>query len=282
MSERRPKHHFQFDRDFTLDQHTGIYKPKSNNGENECPHCDQPIRRHPPLSVEIKRDMPAYILAFLAIIISAATLLVVATYTYYAGGQWHEMIRAANATKQAADAATDSATTAKSALDASQQQFRTEQRPYIWATPETAPPNGGTALVPLQNGRYRVGWIVTLFNGGHSPAKVDFGTHAVTHVTEMDRFAKEVASFVPRYEGPGEIAPPQVKFVASGDFIDITHDQYLEFMDRKLAIYIIGAIKYRDIFEPSITPYETRYCFSLNPVGFPYSPCPAPDGNSVK
>jgi hypothetical protein len=85
--EQRPKHHFQFDRDFAFDQSTGIYKPKSNKSEDKCPHCDQPTGRRPPFSVEVKRDIPAYILAFLASLINAATLLVIGAYTYYAGGQ---------------------------------------------------------------------------------------------------------------------------------------------------------------------------------------------------
>jgi hypothetical protein len=256
---------------FFFDLSSGIHKPKAYEHEtkrNEEAHIEPPSWQF-----------------WVTTIVSTLTLIAVAVYAYYAALQFCQMIRAANATQQAADAASRSATTAENTLKSSQQLFRTAQRPYIWAATEAighniASPSQSIVLVPLQNGGYRIGWIVTFFNGGQSPAKDEVPTIAVTHATKMDKFAKEVASFVPRYEEAGQIAPPQVKFVARGDSIDITHDQYVEFMDRKLAIYVIGAIKYRDIFEPSITPYETRYCFALNPVGFPYSPCP--NGNSIK
>lgn len=46
--------------------------------------------------IEIKRDLPAFILAFIAAVISCVTVYVVAQYTYFSKGQWQQMIRTAD------------------------------------------------------------------------------------------------------------------------------------------------------------------------------------------
>jgi hypothetical protein len=38
-------------------------------------------------------------------------------------------------------------------------------------------------------------------------------------------------------------------------------------------IYIVGGIRYRDPFEPTIAPYETIYCFKYLPDGLPFGGC---------
>ena len=48
----------------------------------------------------------------------------------------------------------------------------------------------------------------------------------------------------------------------------------------ELIAYVIGAIRYRDAFMPTIPPYETRYCFSFNPAGLAFGFCNS--GNSMK
>lgn len=38
--------------------------------------------------------------------------------------------------------------------------------------------------------------------------------------------------------------------------------------------YIVGGVQYEDVFPlPQIDPYETVYCFKLNPRGMPYTTC---------
>jgi len=257
-----------------FDVDSGIYKPKSCRTEAGDKKQKRGANPSTPFFVNPATDGCFLTVATFSALVGFATFVVVGLYTYFAHGQWQEMIRAATATEKAATAAHSSAVTAENILKSSQQQFRTEQRPYIWATPEaighsTQDPNP-FVLVPLPNGNYRVGLIVTYINGGHSPAQDTFASPAVIHVTPKSHLAKEVASYIPNYDRPGEITIPQVKMVVRGDPIDITPAQYSAFMNGDLAIYVIGTIKYRDIFEPTIPPYETQYCFTLNPRGFPF------------
>jgi hypothetical protein len=204
------------------------------------------------------------------------------------------MIRAANATENAANAATSSATTAKNSLETSQRQFRAEQRPYIWAAPEPGGVDASGAtpkkivLVPLVNGNYKIAWTVGIYNGGHSPAKEEVSTVSESHIVEQTKFAQEVKKFVPNYRSyPGQLFPPQVSMmVPTGQYIEITKEQLAEVTSETKIIYVIGAIKYRDIFEPAIEPYETRYCFKYNPSTPNYpNPLPlatCPEGNTIK
>src|ERR1700738_3673096 len=91
--KNNPKHHFQFGWDFVLDKSTGIYQPKTNECEAKCDERYNSVGWNTPFLIEIKRDKFAFILTFIASLVSAVTLGIVATYTYYAGGQWREMVR---------------------------------------------------------------------------------------------------------------------------------------------------------------------------------------------
>jgi hypothetical protein len=276
-----PKHDFQFNRDFVLNNKTGIYEPESQQGKTKCSNEPHVVNILAPLPVEMKRDRLSILFAFLAIVISVATLLVIATYTYFAGGQWHEMIRAANASELAAIAASNSADMARRTLDASEQQFREEQRPYIWGVPV---PTNETGFVGA--GKLSLAVAVQIKNSGHSPAVDVVTTGTEFKIGPKDQVQKEVREYAPKYEriSGHMLMTNEVNTVhPKNDQIPaITNTEAGNLKDGTWEAYLVGAIRYTDIFEPSIAPYETRYCFKFETRGAPFSNCAIGNASYIK
>jgi hypothetical protein len=82
-----------------------IYEPMANRTNNQSDQKDD-------VAIKIRRDG----FDFAGWVISLVTLLVVGVYTYYAGGQWQEMIKATHAAK-------DAASISALALQSSQDEF---------------------------------------------------------------------------------------------------------------------------------------------------------------
>jgi hypothetical protein len=128
---------------YVYDSASGLYKPQSHENEEERREKRRGRNSRLPFFANVRRD-------WLTIFFSAVTLVVVGAYTYYAKGQWHEMIRAANA--------------AKSAAETARLQLELSERPWVHAQislsgPFTFTING--ANIPLE--------IIRL-NTGNSPA----------------------------------------------------------------------------------------------------------------
>ena len=47
-------------------------------------------------------------------------------------------------------------------------------------------------------------------------------------------------------------------------------------------VYVIGAVKYTDIYRPNEKPYETTYCFILRPVPLMPNPGGAVEHDSIE
>jgi hypothetical protein len=137
---------------FILDEASGIYKPKTYRGKKAKYDPDVPR-----ILVEVRtpRDRYAFTLTAIATIISAFTLLVIAIYTYYAGEQWRQMIRAADATEESAGAAKSAADTARDTLIAGSR---------AWIAPVNASITSDISPnIPLE-------FSVSFKNSGRSPA----------------------------------------------------------------------------------------------------------------
>jgi len=106
-NKERPKHHFQFDRDFVLNDEAGIYKPEPEKSTTDGQKKSHTVNIVSHVPVDIKRDVLALLFTIFGVAISAFTLIIVGQYTYYSRGQWHEMIRTAKANQESADATTD-------------------------------------------------------------------------------------------------------------------------------------------------------------------------------
>src|SRR5207244_4799825 len=106
---------------FWLDGHTFVYDPISKVYKAESERQNEQGREEGyrvspvvPIGVVVKRDWLAFITSLL---IGLGTFIVVARYTYYAGGQWDEMRKATVASTKASE-------TAASALDENKRQFQ--------------------------------------------------------------------------------------------------------------------------------------------------------------
>lgn len=195
---------------------------------------------------------------------------------------WHS-------TRKAADAAASAANTAQKALQVTQQQFRMDERPYIWtsAGPDYLVPGPSGQLIPqvLVIGK-PIGIRVDFKNGGKSPA-IDVEFDLVHTRIEPTREALEnINRFVHKERAIAD------KFVAAGDSRTIgdtdTSNEKLtaEIRDKinneALTVYVTGLIHYTDLFQPKIPPYQTPYCWIYKPKGLPFAPCDLGNDNGFK
>jgi hypothetical protein len=108
-----------------FDVDSGIYKPNSAKQKPEKETPDPGSGPSTPLFTNHGTDYSALTVAIISALISAITLLIIGIYTYYAGGQWREMQRTAQA-------ATDANRIANSALKQSIRTNIQQERPWIF------------------------------------------------------------------------------------------------------------------------------------------------------
>jgi hypothetical protein len=213
--------------------------------------------------------------------IEVLTLVAVAYYAVEARRQRHEMQKATTATQQAAQAAGSSADTAARALVLAAHQFRTQERPYLWAEPR-ASTEDGKIFFPLgkdATGKetWGIGVAVAVYNSGRSPAINMISTHSEIKIGVANEVTERVRNFIPQYPNvAGSILTPgnDVVVPSQRPLIFIPQNQIDGIRDGTWMVYIVGRVKYNDIFEPPIPPYETTYCFRINNAGLPFGDCP--------
>jgi hypothetical protein len=187
--------------------------------------------------------------------------------------QFPEIQKSANAAKSAAD-------TAFATLQSSQEQFRNEQRPYIFASPQAAGPQS-TVIQTLPDGRFQVAITVEINNGGRSPAIDTFSTPSRMYLGPRKEMSKKFKAFVPEYPmKTGDILASNVsRIVVTGELLTLSAQEMKSVNNYELAVYVMGAVKYTDVFSPHLdAPYETKYCFVFNPLGLPLGGC----GGTIK
>jgi len=197
----------------------------------------------------------------------------------YAGLTWWQGCY----TRKAANAASDAVAFAR-------QQFRMDQRPYMSADPRGAnKPRGQTEyfwneFIP---GGVRVGISMDLKNGGKSPAVDVVNTLTQYKIGPRDEVRKGVQSYVPEYLSTtaATFVPVGGILVPGSDVKTISDEEYQKLKDGTWEFYVVGAVKYRDMFQPAIDPYETTYCYQVVTRGMPFGGCqfkPPHFGNSIK
>lgn len=195
-------------------------------------------------------------------------------------GQLGEIIKQYPEIQKSADAAKSAAETAFATLQSSQQQFRNEQRPYIFASPQAAGPQS-TIVQTLPDGRFQIAITVEINNGGRSPAINTFSTPSKMYLGPRKEMSKAFKAFVPEYPmKTGDILASNVsRVVVTGELLNLSAQEMKSVNNYELAVYVMGAVKYTDVFSPHLdAPYETKYCFVFNPVGLPLGGC----GGSIK
>jgi hypothetical protein len=116
----------------------GIYIPKPYSTEDETEQHRRAREDHSPLDVKVRTDWgPVKVSA----LIGVGTLILLAATIYFAKLQWHEMVRAADASNRSARAASISANTASESFEESQESFRdtlSEMRIQSWSQWQSA------------------------------------------------------------------------------------------------------------------------------------------------
>jgi len=180
----------------------------------------------------------------------------------------------------AADAASRTADTASKSIELTKLQFRTDERPYVFATPKYDP---NKLWVTSNDGSEEIQWTVGINNKGKTPAGDVLFTPSETKSCLMDKCEEEIKNFAPKWlpQKSGDTMPVDVPSVVhTGSDRTFSSEKMPLIRNGTMFVYVIGAIRYRDIFDPKIAPYETRYCFRYIPTGLPVGTCGI--GNSIK
>ena len=218
-------------------------------------------------------------------------IVLLAVYTGYT-------IKMYCANKKAADAAKSAADTASDSLKFSREQFRTDERPYMSPAARGANTDGqghfsvyniGTGPA---TGEVRLGVSVEITNVGKSPAVEMMATRTEYKVGPWRKARQETASFRPSYptDKGTEIVFAGTGVTAQSGGKIITTAEWEKLKNGDWEFYVVGGIRYRDMFIPAIEPYETTYCYhvltmSVESGGLPFASCgfPPPNfGNSIK
>lgn len=204
--------------------------------------------------------------------VNALTLIAVVIYAGLTWWQGCSSSRSATAAQRAAD-------TAFGTLTSSRQQFRTEQRPWIAAEAvPIGPDQKPFQPVSYPNGlHYRIAINVYGSNTGKTPAVKVIASKVLYLVGPAREATSKAQQFVPKYPNVGGVffAPnsgPSAIWIDHEN--DLTQSQYESLNDGTWSLFIVGGIRYRDVFAPQTEPYETIYCFQYNRVGLPIGTCP--------
>jgi hypothetical protein len=112
---------------------------------------------------------------------------------------------------------------------------------------------------------------------GRTPA-IDVSTSDTTYIIDAPEAAgRKARSFVPQFNKSRTIVStaPNSGIVPHSEIRILTTDEWNDFQDLdRLAIYIVGAVQYRDLFSSFNSPfYETDYCYRMVPKGLIFGSC---------
>ncbi|MGB8990094.1 MAG: hypothetical protein WCC37_26090 [Candidatus Sulfotelmatobacter sp.] len=207
-------------------------------------------------------------------VVEIITLIVVAIYAGLTAWQGCSTQKAANATTRAAD-------TAEQNFAFTQSEFRMEQRPYLSPVPRPAfakPASNGIDIgrpfaVLMEKGGDTLSIAVDLRNIGKSPANNSVLTRMEYIFGERDKARQEAKRYQPSYESVPNVVAPGEFITPSTPKLPMTKQQAAWFLNGEWELYIVGAVRYTDIFAPPIDPYVTTYCFKVRASGMSYANC---------
>jgi hypothetical protein len=221
---------------FFFDSTGGIYKPKSYKTETKS-------------NQETKQSQRFWVTT----IISTLTLFAVGIYAYYAALQWCEMRRAASAAQDAARFAHDAVIQARD-------QFRQDERPYIWitntgiGTPEFTFDKNPKTGQDLTTGQ--ITWTYHYTNYGKTPA-YDLFSYKLISIGTNSPF-RESYGFSKIKRGKGTPIPPNKDdFGTVVSDPGITPERFKQLLGIDNAIRIRVQMQYTDAYGGQ---YETEIC----------------------
>jgi hypothetical protein len=269
---------------------------KASKGDDEQQEPEQPplivrAELHIPENVEKNRkthEDRQHRLQVWIVMGTWAAFLAASVYAYIAIRQWREMVAvrhqaqgAIDAANRSAIAAEHTAKTAQETFELARDQFRIEERAWIIAYGGIPP--GVEAIVTEPSGDVILTIRVEGKNVGKTPA-IDISQMPYElRISPSKTVNQEQASFSPHFmrDVPGATIPPsqggQEAFVfpIKNSPNVIKKQDFEKVKTGELTAYFVGAIRYRDLFPPTIEPYETRYCVQYNPTGMPVGTCAA-------
>jgi hypothetical protein len=219
----------------------------------------RPEMRSPPshLGYKISCDKKRDVWDYAKLIAEFVGLGFLIAYTIFAGQQVREMRRAARLSKD---------------------QFRADQRPWIYADGHVE--KGENAVKQyLVNGQpladYYFDIPIQFSNVGKTPALVVDTMPVELRLGPSGQIDKEMENFMPLYSGKIAIGavpqslPRPMTMGTSKQLLTISPSDFTKVVRGDWHAYLVGAIKYRDTFQPLLPPYETVVCVLYNPNGIP-------------
>lgn len=213
-----------------------------------------------------------------------AVIGIVALCIYYGQlgvmrGQLGEIIKQFPEIQKSANAAKSAAETAAGNLKASQEQFRNQQRPLVWVNPGVQIAGNGMSATPLPDlVKQKLALQINVLgvNGGHSPATSYTQTEITVIFDEASVAEKRVAEYKPSYRSStGDVLmPTSGVYFHTAQPVAITDNLLEDLRTGKKEIFVLGALKYKDIFSPEIpSPYQSQFCFLIHADGLPFGDC---------
>jgi hypothetical protein len=190
-------------------------------------------------------------------------------------------------------AAMQAANAAQNAVSQAQDEWRLEQRPYLFGEPRgtfdvTDHPGQKAVFKPI-GGNFVFDVAVNLSNPGKSPAIEIESTDSKFIIGPHSEALRGVLAYAPEYKSGTRgavLVPGTATIVARSNARTLTGEEFYSVMAGTWDIYVVGAVRYRDIFSPRQSlPYETTYCFHINTTGLPFADCnfgPGHFGTSLK
>jgi len=185
-------------------------------------------------------------------------------------------------TAHLAHTASISADAARDAVTLATENFKKEQRPYLTIVPSGGildprqPNNFDAAFIaaPNKDGSFSVSIAAQIFDTGKTAA-AEVSTTATESFFDVPPKAESMArNYVPKYQpGTNYISPGSFPQVPHGVVRTIPTAQWEDFKQGKMSLFIVGAVRYSDLFTTGTT-YETDYCYQISPIGLPFSLCP--------
>jgi hypothetical protein len=172
------------------------------------------------------------------------------------------------------------ADTASKSFAFTQSEFRMEQRPYLSAEgiggfPEIGKDGKATGRrVAFESGVFKASVIIR--NIGKSPAKNVLMTDMKYAYGPRDEVREKIKKYVPKYPDIPHLITMESylsPILPNPDHFEIYKDDIPKYASGESEFYILGAVRYTDIFSPDISPYETTYCYKLNLSGMPFAEC---------
>jgi hypothetical protein len=240
---------------YSFDADSGIYKPKGYESEKEKKRKARGAGPSTPFFINSGSDGCMVLFAAFSSIVAFFTLVIVGFYTYYAHGQWEQMIKAADAAKKSADQTERSVSNA--ALN-----FRIDERAWVGIS--------HFVIDKHADDWSNLNYTATFQNSGKTPAvklsvRGDFlvvGFWDLPYPPPYRKLEKLAMSH-------GEVGPGTTGTIP-GYIVAKDPSESAEIAALHKFYYVYGTIKYSDIFGGQ---HWTHYCYRVPAAGYPASLC---------